>query len=241
MTLSLTIDTHFNFNLGLSDSDSNQVLAFYSSPQSNDHVEEMVPAIQKLLENQNLQPQNIENIIVNIGPSPFTGLRAGLAVAKGLRKSLEVEAIGVSCLDVEYLTALDSLSNTQNQTQIPLIIPLEDARRQMIYFKNIFESNSDYLSNQNFQIDTPENLISILIQTEILKKITPDHIILVGTGATKYQEFFQSHNFQVLSTFLTKPISCSKYVQVAETSKIENLNNQNLTPIYVKDPDIHLK
>jgi len=133
--------------------------------------------------------------------------------------------------------------NQPNSTQKPLIIPLEDARRQMIYFKSPLGENStgnprhrlnyssNYLSNQNYEIDTPANLLSTLTKFEI-----SDQIILVGSGATRYQDFFQSQGFQIHPTFLTQAISCSKYVQLSQTNP-----NQNLFPIYVKEADVHIK
>lgn len=65
----------------------------------NNHTVELVPGLVRLLERQEKGPGEIEGVAVALGPGSFTGLRIGLAVAKGLALGLGVPIAGVPTLD----------------------------------------------------------------------------------------------------------------------------------------------
>lgn len=62
------------------------------------HSENILPAVNNLMEKLRLKPEHIDGIAVAIGPGSFTGLRIGLAVAKGLSYSWNIPITGVSTL-----------------------------------------------------------------------------------------------------------------------------------------------
>ena len=67
-----------------------------SAPYS--HTELLVPAIQKVLINANVQFQDLTQIITTKGPGSFTGIRVGLATAAGLRAALNIPVKTVNTL-----------------------------------------------------------------------------------------------------------------------------------------------
>jgi len=60
-----------------------------------EHAEGLVPLIERLLASCDVQRGDLRRISVNRGPGSFTGLRIGLATAKGLCGALEVPLIGI--------------------------------------------------------------------------------------------------------------------------------------------------
>ena len=64
------------------------------------HVETLTPALEHLLEQVGLVPGQIEAVAVDIGPGLFTGLRVGVAAAKGLAQSLGLGVIGLTSLEI---------------------------------------------------------------------------------------------------------------------------------------------
>lgn len=60
------------------------------------HAERLVPMIARVLGLAALKPQEIARIGVTVGPGSFTGLRTGLAAARGLALALGCPAIGIT-------------------------------------------------------------------------------------------------------------------------------------------------
>jgi len=65
-------------------------------PAGHRHGETLLPAIGRLLGEANLRRSRIAGVIVGTGPGAFTGLRVGLATAKGIARALGVPIIGVA-------------------------------------------------------------------------------------------------------------------------------------------------
>src|SRR5687768_871692 len=62
-------------------------------------ISEMLPAvIEELLRTQGVALASLESIAVGLGPGSFTGLRIGLATAKGLAYAAQVPLTGISSL-----------------------------------------------------------------------------------------------------------------------------------------------
>lgn len=64
------------------------------------HTVQLVPSLVGLLERQGLSPSELTGVAVALGPGSFTGLRIGLAVAKGLALALDIPLIGIPTLDI---------------------------------------------------------------------------------------------------------------------------------------------
>lgn len=63
------------------------------------HSEQLMPHIADMLDKASVPKQNIDSIAVSIGPGSFTGLRIGLATAKGLAFAWQVPIVGVETTD----------------------------------------------------------------------------------------------------------------------------------------------
>ena len=59
------------------------------------HAEELLPLLLRLLEQCDLERDEIDLVSVNVGPGSFTGLRIGLATAKGFCQALGVPLVGI--------------------------------------------------------------------------------------------------------------------------------------------------
>jgi tRNA threonylcarbamoyladenosine biosynthesis protein TsaB len=70
------------------------------------HATRLLPLAAELLQKAGLGWDAIERIAVGVGPGTFTGLRVGIATARGLAQSLAVELVGVGSLDALARRAL---------------------------------------------------------------------------------------------------------------------------------------
>jgi tRNA threonylcarbamoyladenosine biosynthesis protein TsaB len=66
----------------------------------NRHTVEVMPRLVRLLEQQGVQPGDLDGLVVSQGPGSFTGLRIGLSVAKGLALAHDLPLVGVPTLEV---------------------------------------------------------------------------------------------------------------------------------------------
>src|SRR3990172_5808575 len=64
------------------------------------HTSELMPRIVWMIEQASSAMSDLTGLAVSIGPGSFTGLRVGLAVAKGLALANDLPIVGVPTLDV---------------------------------------------------------------------------------------------------------------------------------------------
>lgn len=64
------------------------------------HGQVIVRKIGNLLSSAGLQQNNLHGLIVSTGPGSFTGLRIGLAAAKGMAVALNIPIVGVSLFEI---------------------------------------------------------------------------------------------------------------------------------------------
>jgi tRNA threonylcarbamoyladenosine biosynthesis protein TsaB len=100
------------------------VVAFESSVERLNHLQNLMPMIDALLEKSQLQISDVNCIAVSEGPGSFTGIRIGMAAAKGLAQVLDVQVIPVPTLKaMVYNLPGDS----------GILCPMLDARRSQVY------------------------------------------------------------------------------------------------------------
>ncbi len=95
----LAIDTSTR-NIGIAVYDGVQVLSESIWASRDYHTVELAPAIAEVLSRAGRQIQDIKLLAVATGPGSFTGLRIGLAVAKGIALACHVPIIGIPTLDI---------------------------------------------------------------------------------------------------------------------------------------------
>ena len=92
----LAIDTATTRIVVASGSPDGRIDGLTTWPAGYRHGETLLPAIGRFLGEQNLRRSRLTGIVVGTGPGAFTGLRVGLATAKGLAHGLGIPIVGVS-------------------------------------------------------------------------------------------------------------------------------------------------
>ena len=122
MTLVLAIDTSTDVRVGLASDGA--VLAATAFTDGRAHAEQLMPLVLSTLADAGRALSDLEQIVVGVGPGPFTGLRVGVATAHTLSFALGLPIRGVCSLDAiaaGYLATGEFLA-------------VSDARRKEIYW-----------------------------------------------------------------------------------------------------------
>lgn len=84
--------------------EGDRVRSEISEPMQRGQAERLAPLISELFEAAHAAPADIDRIVVTRGPGSFTGLRIGLAYARGLALALNKPCIGISTLEALALS-----------------------------------------------------------------------------------------------------------------------------------------
>jgi tRNA threonylcarbamoyladenosine biosynthesis protein TsaB len=131
------------------------------------HAEELLLLVEQLLEGCYLNRNQIDLISVNRGPGSFTGLRIGIATAKGICQALEIPLVGVDGT-VSYRARFSS------EKRICVIIP---ARRDLYYVQWFIGTKA-------------ANPIEVISEENLLQEISQQRkaISVVGSGVERLRE-----------------------------------------------------
>ncbi len=156
-------------------SNEGKIIAELSNKETHSHASFIQVAIEKLLEAQNIVINEIEAIVVTLGPGSYTGLRVGLATAKGIAYAIQKPIIGLSTLSALAHKGVKLASTFNDEFQVFSMI---DARRMEI-FGSIYKPSLDLI--------LPEQAI-VLDQNQWDSLITKP-TICIGNGAAKTKDF----------------------------------------------------
>ena len=152
-----------------------------SFPTEGNRTEIILPLISTILEKNRISLNDLSALAVSIGPGSFTGLRVGLATAKGIAYSSELPVIGVSTLVASAARAIDFCG---------VICSLLDARKNEVYMGS-FRRGRGALSRL-----ANDGLYSINSAVELMRKCQREAgeavMMAIGDGAELYKEILIS-------------------------------------------------
>jgi len=97
--ITLGIDTATD-RLAIGLADDEKIILEDSLDSEREHATRIMGLIDAVLERSEVTPDDLTGIAVADGPGSFTGLRIGMAVAKGMARALEIPIAGVSSFEV---------------------------------------------------------------------------------------------------------------------------------------------
>ena len=132
--------------------------------------------IKYLLEENNLKPNDLEEIICVRGPGSFTGLRVGVTIAKTYAHFLNKKLYSLSSLEV-LATSLNS----------EIIVPLINARRGYVYGAIYDKDYNVLLKEQYLTLEKLQEAIK-LDSGNFLAKLHLAKYYFQETGNSRYGE-----------------------------------------------------
>jgi tRNA threonylcarbamoyl adenosine modification protein YeaZ len=123
----LGIDTSTVVTVGLAR--GAEVLAVGVVTDRMAHAEQLTPLIARCLAEAGLIMADVDQIVVGLGPGPFTGLRVGIVTAQVLSSVLRRPLHGVCSLDVIAAQYAGSGAGVEGE-----FLAVSDARRREVYW-----------------------------------------------------------------------------------------------------------
>jgi tRNA threonylcarbamoyladenosine biosynthesis protein TsaB len=214
MSLILNIDTALD-TASVCLSEDGRVIQLLVNENQKDHAAWLHPAIAGLLKKENTQPRALDAIAVSIGPGSYTGLRVGLAAAKGLCYAWNIPLISVNTLRLMAFSVKEEAHDW--------ICPMIDARRMEVFMAVFDKSLTEIRAAQALVLD--ENSFSSLISS--------NHVLFCGNGCKKLQSFGMSKN-----TAFSDTLSDASHLGALSWPRFQQQDFADLAytePLYIKE------
>ncbi len=155
------------------------------SDGSVQHSITLLSQIDEILNNAKINVSSLDYIGVCIGPGSFTGIRIGLAVAKGLANALKIKIIPIDTLTlIAY--------NTLNNCQYAVMKGIKDeyflgtiCNGKIISYQLLQKSELDNIINFENYICSCDNLNEFNCQLETIEKLNMKNVILENIALAK--------------------------------------------------------
>lgn len=138
------------------------------------HSQTLLPMLANIRDILNIDMNSIDAIAVSGGPGSFTGLRIGVATAKGISLAIKKPLINIPSLEAMAYNFYDTQS---------LVVPIMDARRMQVY-------TGIYRNKDKFEIIKSQSAISIEDLINELNKLG-EKIIFLGDGVPVYKDVIE--------------------------------------------------
>jgi tRNA threonylcarbamoyladenosine biosynthesis protein TsaB len=110
------------------DTEYGGIVASESLPMQRGHAEALLPLLQRVMQQAGFGFADIDRIAVTTGPGSFTGLRVGIAAARGLALAAKKPAVGLSTLSAYAAPHIAS------DERFPVVAAI-DARHNHVYLQ----------------------------------------------------------------------------------------------------------
>jgi len=192
MALILNIDTAVE-EASVCLSKDGTILSVSKNEKQKDHAAWLHVAIRDIFQKNDLEIASLDAVAVTEGPGSYTGLRIGMATAKGICYALNKPLITLNTLLV--------MANAAKQENASLLCPMIDARRMEVFTA---------IYTKELQI-VKEPLAITLNDKSFDEELANNSICFFGNGSNKFQQIKKHSNafFNEINSDATAMVSLS--------------------------------
>ncbi|WP_410221281.1 tRNA (adenosine(37)-N6)-threonylcarbamoyltransferase complex dimerization subunit type 1 TsaB [Pedobacter sp.] len=196
-----------------------KTIALKEQKTPNIHASSLTCFIGDVMQEAGLKYHDLDAIAVSKGPGSYTGLRIGVATAKGLCFALDKPLIAINTLTLMANGYINAHPNFGG-----LICPMIDARRMEVY-------TAVYTNKLNFY----EEVSAKIIDEKSFSLYLQNHFIaFIGDGAAKCKPVIDNVNAHFYDTNFNSAAHMSKLAaQAFKEQKFEDV--AYFEPFYLKD------
>lgn len=196
------------------------------------HATRLLEMARGLLEQAGLGWRDLDRIAVGVGPGTFTGLRVGIATARGLAQSLDLELVGISSLQALAEGAFA-------QAGADAVLAVIDARRGEVFaaaYERVAGLAPRELSAP--QALAPERLADVLRQLQSDGVGSELRWLALGDGALRYPSAVEGAGVQMPEP--DSELHCVSAAAVCALALAAPAGGRALLPDYRRRPDAEL-
>jgi tRNA threonylcarbamoyladenosine biosynthesis protein TsaB len=161
-------------SLSLALADGQSILSEYKGGAALRHSQDLVPNLEALLQKAEMTLDAIDCFAISAGPGSFTGLRVGIAMAKGLNFATRIPIVAVPTLDA----IASNLGDSGNG-----ICVVVDARKKNLYASLYKADKGGIIRVSGYELVAAEEL------KERLK--AQEKTLFTGDGIAPYREIIK--------------------------------------------------
>lgn len=214
----LACDTANN-TVSVAVSEGQQILAYLEELKPLVQAEKLVGMIEGALGYSRLNYSDIDYLGVTNGPGSFTGIRIGLAAAKGiLFGAQKIKATAITIFEIINFRAITQVASCQQS------IVLIDAYRNQLYVQMFHRGNA---ATNPVLLDY-QSVIDLLQRQQL-------HTICSGSGVVRiYDHIKQLSYITILPRFTRiKSLHLCRYIDLT----LNHRTLLSLEPLYIRPPD----
>ncbi|WP_425407174.1 tRNA (adenosine(37)-N6)-threonylcarbamoyltransferase complex dimerization subunit type 1 TsaB [Hwanghaeella sp.] len=208
--------------------DDDRDLASLSEPMMRGHAERIAPMLADCLAAAAMEADALDAVAVTVGPGAFTGIRIGLAAARGFALAADLPILGVNCLEVAAASF---------RSQSPVLVALETKRSD--FYLQAFDLSGDALTE-------PAALLAADIGTYLpAAGVGPDGWPVTGDGAARLVAEAEKAGFPLHNAATVVGNSAVTAGRIAMTRAardgLPGPSDPGPKPLYLRPPDVNLK
>ena len=182
------------------------------------HDQKLHTFIQQVLQEAKIGFSELDAVAISKGPGSYTGLRIGVAAAKGLCFALDLPLIGIHTLELMVQPFI-------GKAEYVFFIPMLDARRMEVYTA-VFDNSKTWIQETN----------ALVLEAQSFYDLIGDSPCLVfGNGASKFktlQPKINAHFTETVSYPSAEDMSRLAWLEF-QKKNFEDL--ATFEPFYLKD------
>jgi len=217
----LAFDTS-NSTSSVAISEGQNILSYMEDLRPSMQAESIINMIENVLSEAKLSYNEIDYLVVTKGPGSFTGIRIGLATAKGILLGTKIKGISVSNLEIAHFRAMSQVKHCNK------FIILINAFRNQLYVQ-IFDKDSKSSLPMLMECDD----FMELLQNEV------GEVVCAGSGIELiYHKIKNIPNLIILPRFpKIKALTLCRYIY----DKFPNILTSPIEPLYIRQADAKIK
>jgi tRNA threonylcarbamoyladenosine biosynthesis protein TsaB len=207
------------------------------------HATRLLPMVAELLTAAGAGWESIDRIAVGVGPGTFTGLRVGVATARGLAQSRSIPLVAVSslaALAAEALTARVPVAPGGRGAAPSDVLAVIDARRGEV-FAAAFERGDGAAPRAlgAAQALAPEG-IEALLERAARERAGGGGWLAVGDGALRYRELLEAAGVEIPVADSSLHRVRARAICAAGARSLPASRYEDVVPDYRRRPDAEL-